>query len=206
MGKKEGDYFTKLQELAERAVGISAMTCEVLGGGSGLPLEKAQKEARQLRREAGVELQLLVRRLEREFITPIDREDILGIGRRVERVVCCCEEMLARLALCRGDAVKWKLKSGVEAVAGCCGALEEMMRQLPGYQKPEGLYGRMGEMRRRVESGRELCREISKALFVWDAPPQRLMAVYRLLEQLEGCLRACEEAAGAVEIVIVKGR
>lgn len=90
--------------------------------------ERAVRSPERLRQEAGQWRDAFLRRLEREFLPPLDRRDLSALAERI-----------AAVCLCLADAVE--LQPGVHplpsAIAACTDALRTVTEALPSYRQPE---------------------------------------------------------------------
>ncbi len=204
--KKNGtfDYFdqfalcvTKAQEAA--AALSAAVAMEAAGRGQALDaLHCTEQEADALRRQA-------LDRLAREFLPPVEREDIVTLYNTLDDVVDDIEEVLRRMCLYRvGEALPAAAEFAA-LVERCCEALGKLAAELPHFRRSQALFPAIEAVSKLEEDGDALHFKAVRELFTAQAvDPLTVIAWKEVLDALETCCDDCEHVADAVESVVLK--
>jgi uncharacterized protein Yka (UPF0111/DUF47 family) len=144
------------------------------------------------------------KRLAREFITPIEREDIVSLADAIDNVTDTIEDVLLRIYMfnftkMREDAVKM-----AAIIVKCCEALREAVVEFANFRKSQILHKLIIEINRLEEEGDDLFVKATRALFVNEKDPVQILAWRETLDYLEKCCDACEEVSEVIESVMMK--
>lgn len=90
--------------------------------------ECAARSPDRLRQEATCWRDAFLRRLEREFLPPLDRRDLSALAERIAAVCLCLADAVGL------QPVEHPLPS---AIAACTAALRAVTEELPSYRQPE---------------------------------------------------------------------
>jgi len=143
----------------------------------------------------------IIQRLNRTFVTPIDREDIHALARSLDDVMDAIDASAALIRLYRLDVVRFGANELARIISACT---REVRLAL------EALEGRKGVSRHSVEINRlenEADRIHSQAvsrLFDEERDPLTVMKWKETLDFLEDATDRCEDVANVLEGVMVK--
>lgn len=190
MAKLHGDY-TELQHgaaLAEEATAALSAGLERKNG-------ETTRQLRRVRAEAERHRDAFLKRLEREFVPPMDRRDLAALAERLCAVSGAAEDAYAALErLPSGDYRAAAAQITAKLAAGG-GALAELIRRLPDYQKPEILRPLESSARRQAAEAARACGEAIGALAQSVTPSGPLIARYEAYTRLRACADCLAAAA-----------
>jgi predicted phosphate transport protein (TIGR00153 family) len=193
-------------DLFEKTAGIAHATAqqlaELLEHFDELPARA--KVIHDLEHEGDEVTHELVDRLNRTFITPIDREDIHELACRLDDVVDLVDSAVNRLALYKID----EPIDDAKLLGGCLlhatRILVEMMPSLRNTKRAE----RVRQQCRDVHAQESLADQIEyralAALFDGGHDPLFVMKWKNIIEELETATDRCEDVANAVEGIVLK--
>ena len=146
----------------------------------------------------------MMSQLLREFLPPIDREDIVNISHVLDEIVDLIEEVVLSLYMndiqkCRPD-----VQPMVALIAKQCEELQKLMAEFENYKKSDKLLESIIVINTLEEEGDRLYLEAMRNLKLTCSDPFEMIAWRDIYSSLEDCSDACEKVADAVEEVVMK--
>ncbi len=146
----------------------------------------------------------MMERLVKEFLPPIEREDIMELSHAIDEVTDCIEDVLLRMYMFNVTALRADVMEFTNVISRCCEAMKEMTVELPNFRKPGKLRERIIEINRLEEEGDRLYTEAMRRLYTEEKDPVAVIAWTAMYDRLEKCCDGCEHVADAVEQIIMK--
>lgn len=146
----------------------------------------------------------MMSQLLREFLPPIDREDIVNISHVLDEIVDLIEEVVLSLYMndiqkCRPD-----VQPMVALIVKQCEELQKLMAEFENYKKSDKLRESIIVINTLEEEGDRLYLEAMRNLKLTCSDPFEMIAWRDIYSSLEDCSDACEKVADAVEEVVMK--
>lgn len=145
----------------------------------------------------------IMARLNRTFITPIDREDIHRLASAIDDVLDLVEATTERFVLYK---VKVVTPFAVELARVIAKQIEEVHRVLPRLRRMrhQDILGHCIEINRLENEGDRLLREAMVQLFDTPANPMDVMKWRELYELMEAATDKNEDVAVVIEGIVLK--
>ncbi len=197
---KEHDYFRLFSELAANLDAAAQLLVRFMNeDGSG----RSSVAAAILEHEhVGDKIvHDIVRRLNKSFITPIDREDIYDLVATADEVLDSIEEAAGLVIIYRIDEITTYAKRQAEVIAKATPILRECMDNL---EKPKGLDERIIAVNSLENDGDRIEREAIASLFEGDTMCTDIIKWKDIYETLEGAIDDCEHVANVIESIVLK--
>lgn len=146
----------------------------------------------------------MMSQLLREFLPPIDREDIVNISHVLDEIVDLIEEVV--LCLYMNDIQKCRpdVQPMVALIVNQCEELQKLMAEFENYKKSDKLLQSIIVINTLEEEGDRLYLEAMRNLKLTCSDPFEMIAWRDIYSSLEDCSDACEKVADAVEEVVMK--
>ena len=146
----------------------------------------------------------MMSQLLREFLPPIDREDIVNISHALDEIVDLIEEVV--LCLYMNDIQKCRpdVQPMVALIVKQCEELQKLMAEFENYKKSDKLLQSIIVINTLEEEGDRLYLEAMRNLKLTCSDPFEMIAWRDIYSSLEDCSDACEKVADAVEEVVMK--
>jgi predicted phosphate transport protein (TIGR00153 family) len=143
----------------------------------------------------------IIQRLNRTFVTPIDREDIHALARSLDDVMDAIDASASLVRLYRLDSVRFGARELAKIVTACT---HEVHLALAGLEKSRGVAVHSIEINRlENEADRQHHQAVSR-LFDEERDPIVVMKWKETLDFLEDATDRCEDVANVLEGVMVK--
>ncbi len=147
---------------------------------------------------------VLYHHLNRSFITPIEREDILEIARNIEDTIDTIDEVSIMMDMLSVHAVRQPAKELVNLITKGCSALVAATIEFKSFKKSKELPKLLVEINHIEEEGDILYQRAMKDLFSTETNAIEVIKWQNIFNSLEDVLDACENVADVMEGVIVK--
>jgi predicted phosphate transport protein (TIGR00153 family) len=143
----------------------------------------------------------IIQRLNRTFVTPLDREDIHALARSLDDVMDAIDDSAALIRLYRLDRVRF----GAREIAQIISASTHQVRlALDALERHKGLTTHAVEINRLENEADRLHQQAVSRLFDDERDPLLVMKWKETLDFLEDATDRCEDVANVLEGVVVK--
>jgi predicted phosphate transport protein (TIGR00153 family) len=143
----------------------------------------------------------IIQRLNHTFVTPIEREDILGLASDLDDIVDLIEEVADYLGL-------YKIEAPMEQAQQLTGILlrsvQQIAQAMPRLRDFNDLSRHTVEVNRLETEGDRVTREAMAALFEHGIDPMTVIRWKDIFERLEAAIDATEHAAYTLESIVIK--
>jgi uncharacterized protein len=143
----------------------------------------------------------IVKRLNKSFITPIDREDIYGLVATMDEVLDNIEAAADAMVLYRLSEPTPQARAQAAVIAKATPILRECMDNL---EKPKGLDERIIAVNSLENDGDRIHREAVASLFDDDMKCTDIIKWKDIYELLEAAIDECEHVANVIESIVLK--
>ena len=143
----------------------------------------------------------IVKRLNRSFITPLDREDIYDLVATMDEVLDNIEAATDAMVLYRVTAPTEHARRQAKVIAEAAAVLHQIIDDL---EKRTGLMERVISVNSLENEGDRLFREAVAALFDDDMSAKEIIKWKDIYEMLESAIDECEHVANVIESIVLK--
>ncbi|WP_294189472.1 DUF47 family protein [uncultured Clostridium sp.] len=204
LGKKENNYFNMLAELVDYSCEAANLLQNTLVNFNINEIEEKIHEMHNIEHEADVKKHDMMNKLAKEFITPIERGDIIDIAHYIDNVTDDIEEVLTRIYMYNIREIKKEAIDFSNIIIKNCNGLKKIMREFYNYKKSAEIQKLIISINDLEEEGDRLYFSTLRNLYTTSKDPIELMTWTDTLKYFEKCCDACESVANLVESVIMK--
>lgn len=204
MRKKEYNYFEEFVNLAKYSQTCAEMLYDTLKNFGTYDLSKKILEIHNIEHSADIAKHDVMDRLVREFLPPIDREDIIILTQSIDDVTDTVEDILIRIDIFNIKKLRPEIFDFTDLIKSCCKTLTEALVEFKSYKKSSRLQSLIIEMNRLEEEGDSLYINAVRELYRTSTDPVELLVWTEILDRYEKCCDACEEAANVIESIVMK--
>ena len=202
--RKEDNYFATFVELVQYSCDAAALLNEIINDFKAEELEIKMKEMHEIEHAGDKGRHTMMKQLAREFITPIEREDIIALGDAIDNVTDTIEDVLLRFYMFNITAMRDDAFKMAAIIVQCCEALKQAMAEFANFRKSQLIHQLIVEINRLEEEGDALFVKATRNLFVNEKDPIKIFAWRETLEYMEKCCDACEQVSEVIESVMMK--
>lgn len=202
--KDEYNYFDEFIKNSNYIVESAEILKETLKEYNTNNLEKNIERVHKLENEADYNLHNMRNYLIKDFLPPIDREDIVLIGHRLDDVEDFIDEILINFNILnileiRDDALEF-----TNLLIKCCEALKEAVTNFKNFKKMDLIKEKVIEVNYLEEQGDRLFEKAMKKLYKEEKNPLEIIKWTTIYNCLENTVDACEKVSDELEDVIMK--
>ncbi len=143
----------------------------------------------------------IIQRLNRTFVTPMDREDIHSLARTIDDVMDAIDHAAALIPLYKIDRVRPGARELAKVISA---SAEEVRRALEALEKRTGVLERAVEINRLENEADRIHQRAVGQLFDEERDPMVVIKWKEILDLLEEATDRCEDVANLLENVVVK--
>ena len=143
----------------------------------------------------------IVKRLNKSFITPIDREDIYDLVATIDEVLDNIEQATDAMVLYRVEAPTDYARRQAKVIAEAASLLHRIIDDL---EKQTDLMERIISINSLENEGDRIVREAIAALFDDDMDAKDIIKWKDIYEVLESAIDECEHVANVIESIVLK--
>ena len=144
----------------------------------------------------------IIERLNRTFVTPLDREDIHALARSLDDVMDAIDAASSRIRLYRLDKVRFGAREHARIITASTAQVRAAMQTLE--QKKGVVIDYAIEINRLENEADRMHQEAIRRLFDEEHDPIVVMKWKEALDFLEEATDRCEDVANVLEGVVVK--
>jgi predicted phosphate transport protein (TIGR00153 family) len=196
---REEKFYSDFQSLADELKhGASALE-EMLAPEH--PLWDKADEIKEIEHKCDFLTHEIIQRLNRTFVTPLDREDIHALARSLDDVMDAIDASATLIRLYRLDSVRFGARELARIITTCT---DSVRLGLGALEQHKGLATHAVEINRLENEADRLHQQAVTRLFDEERDPLLVMKWKEALDFLEDATDRCEDVANVLEGVMVK--
>lgn len=202
--KNEYDYFDSFVQLSEFCCDAAKMLDEILINFDASSMEEKMKKMHDIEHSSDLHGHEITRRLAKEFITPIEREDIVSLVHEIDDITDSIEDVLLHMYMynvkeIRNDALRFS-----KLILQSCEELQLALIEFKNFRKSKEIHNKIVRINKLEEDGDNLYTEAVRKLHMTSTNAIEIMTWTIAFNRLEKCCDACEEAVNVIESIIMK--
>jgi predicted phosphate transport protein (TIGR00153 family) len=189
------DFLSLADELSKGAGLLEAMLS------ADRPIWDKADEIKEIEHKCDFLTHEIIQRLNRTFVTPLDREDIHALARSLDDVMDAIDASASLVRLYRLESVRFGARELAKIITGCT---RELHLAFKGLEKRKGVAAHSIEINRLENEADRLHAQAVSRLFDDERDPIVVMKWKETLDFLEDATDRCEDVANVLEGVMVK--
>jgi uncharacterized protein len=196
---REERFFDDFQALADQ-IRVGAQLLEQMLAPDHPIWDKAD-EIKEVEHKCDFLTHDIIQRLNRTFVTPIDREDIHALARSLDDVMDAIDASATLIRLYRLESVRFGARELAKIISACTG---EVRLALAALEQNKGVGIHAVEINRLENEADRAHQQSVSRLFDEEPNPIVVMKWKETLDFLEDATDRCEDVANVIEGVMVK--
>lgn len=201
---KKNDYFQMFIDTSEMACQTAGAVKEIMTGFDPDKLPGQMAELHKLENAADSKRHELVEAVAKEFITPIEREDILSLANYIDDLIDTIEDVVIKLYMYNIQAMEEPALQFISIIDEACGKVHQLFMEFKNFRKSKDIKRYIIEINELEEKCDQLYTSSVRTLFTGQEPPLAVMAWMEIYSRLERCADACEYTSRMVENIMLK--
>ncbi len=202
--KNEFNYFDYFCATADRICGAAKLLKTSVQNFNSQTFKKQMDDMHVLENEADMAKHEMTKHLMHEFLPPIEREDIIELGTKLDDIMDTLDDAMRCMYLYNVKEIRPGALRFCELIEKCATALKDTMAEFRNFKSSKLIKGKLVEVNTLESEGDALHSELTRDLFVNELDTRNLIIWSNVYEDLESCLDDCEDAADIIESVIMK--
>ena len=192
-----GDFLSMADELQKGAQLLEEMLA------AEHPIWDKADEIKEVEHKCDFLTHEIIQRLNRTFVTPLDRDDMYRLITVIDDVCDYIDEAADNIDAYEVQEIPAKAREQADVIYRAASRLHEAVELLEGFKdSTEQLFA----LRELEDEGDQLQREAIAELFRAEQDPLVIIRWKDIHQQLEDAVDACENAADVLEAILVKNR
>jgi predicted phosphate transport protein (TIGR00153 family) len=196
---REEKFFTDFQALATELQRAGKLLEEMLAPEH--PIWDKADEIKEVEHKCDFLTHEVIQRLNRTFVTPLDREDIHALARSLDDVMDAIDASASRIRLYRLDKVRFGARELAHIITA---STQQIGPALESMEKHRGVIAHAVEINRLENEADRMHQQAISRLFDDEHDPLVVIKWKEALDFLEEATDRCEDVANVLEGVAVK--
>jgi len=202
--KNEYNYFDAFASLSKYSYNLATTLHENLTNFDPNKITDTVKSAHQIEHNADIAKHDIMNRLVKEFLPPIEREDITSLTQEIDDVTDSVEDVLIYVDMFNIQTIRPEILKFTKLIADCCKAMDIALEEFKNFKNSKTLRDKIIEINRLEEEGDALYVDSIRNLYHNSKDPIELMCWTEVLHRLEKCCDNCEDVANIIESIVMK--
>ena len=202
--KNEYNYFDEFINNSKYIVESAEILKETLNNYSKEKLEENVTKVHELENKADHTLHDMRNYLIKDFLPPIDREDIILIGHRIDDFEDFIDEIMINLKILNIIDIRKDILEFTDILVNCSYCLQKTLEQFKNFKKVEYIKEKVIDINNLEEEGDRLFEKVMSKLYEDNINPIDVIKWTTIYNCFENTIDACERIADEIEDVIMK--
>jgi predicted phosphate transport protein (TIGR00153 family) len=167
-------------------------------------IEEKVNEMHTIEHTGDLEKHEVMNRLVKEFLPPLEREDIISISDKIDDVIDGIEDVLIGIKMFDVQVIRPEILKFTELIMDCCKSMNSALAEFHNFKKSKTLHDAIIEINRLEEIGDKLYINGVHNLYQNTKDPVELMIWTEINRRLEKCCDCCEHVANDIESIVMK--
>ena len=196
---REEKFYTDFQALADELKRGARLLEAMLAPDQ--PVWNKADEIKEVEHKCDFLTHAIIQRLNRTFVTPLDREDIHELARSLDDVMDAIDAAASLVRLYRLDRVRFGARELAQIITA---STDSVRLALDGLEQSKGLLTHAIEINRLENEADRTHQQAVSKLFEDEKDPLMVIKWKETLDFLENATDRCEDVANVLEGVMVK--
>jgi uncharacterized protein len=196
---REEKFYSDFQALADELQRGAALLEEMLAPER--PIWEKADEIKEVEHKCDFLTHEIIQRLNRTFVTPIDREDIHELAKSLDDVMDAIDASATLIRLYKIDSVRFGAR---ELAVTITASTKQVRLALDAMERHKGVITHAVEINRLENEADRIHQEAVSRLFETERDPIAVMKWKETFDLLEHATDRCEDVANVLEGVVVK--
>jgi uncharacterized protein len=204
MKRNDYNYFDAFADLSKYSYKLAVSLHETFTNFDPSKITERVKAAHDIEHSADIAKHEIMNRLVKEFLPPIEREDITSLTQEIDDVTDSVEDVLIYIDMFNIQTIRPEVLKFTDLIAKCCKAMDEALTEFKSFKNSKKLRDKIIEINHLEEEGDALYVDTMRNLFHTSNDPIELMCWTEVLHRLEKCCDNCEDVANIIESIVMK--
>ena len=158
----------------------------------------------EIEHEADLKKHSLMAYLLKDFIPPIEREDIVELSHKIDNLIDNIEEILINFYMLDIEKIKPEILEYIDLLVEACSSCNNLMIEFKNYRKSKKVFEIIAEINELEGKGDELFIKNMRNLHTDNTDLKEIIVWTKIYECFEKCYDSCEGISDCIEMIITK--
>lgn len=202
--KEEYNYFDEFIKNSEYIVKSATILNNTAKDYKKENIEEIIKEVHKLENDADSALHKMRNYLVKDFLPPIDREDIILIGHKLDDIEDHIDEILINLNIYNIENIREEMIELTEILLEACESVKKALEEFKNSKKYDLVTQKTIEINKLEEKADRVFEKAMKRLYTTEKDSLEVMKWTEMFKCLENATDTCEHIADCLEDVVMK--
>ena len=198
------NYFSALIQMADFACQAAKYFDNVVNNFDTSQLAKKIEELHQIENKADEKRHEIIQNLAKEFLPPIEREDIVELASKLDDIIDGIDDVLQHFYLYNIEKLLPECKDFSKLVVQCCESIKSIADEFNNFRKSPTILANIIHTNKLEGEGDRLYAEMMRKIFTSDISVKEVFIWKNIVMLFENCCDYCEQSAALFEIAIIK--
>ena len=196
---REEKFYDDFVQMADQVKVAAQLLIDMFAGER--PLGQKAQEIKEIEHKCDFLTHEIIQRLNKTFVTPIDREDIHSLATSIDDVMDAIDMAAGLVPLYKIDNVRFGARELAKLITE---QIDALRRALTALERRSGVLDQTVEINRIENEADRVYKDALGRLFEEERDPIQVIKWKEILALLEGATDRCEDVANLLENVVVK--
>lgn len=202
--KEEFNYFDAFEKSAKLAKESAEELKKYIFDFKSTSSEDEMKKIHEIENNGDNNLHELKNYLLRDFLPPIDREDILAISYKIDDLIDRIDEIVIDINIFNITEIMENMKETIELLEKATNEVYDLVVEFKSFKKMKEIKEKVIEVNKIEEQADRLYEKSIRELYKNEKDLIQIVKWSNIYETLEDCFDACEDIADCIEDVLLK--
>jgi uncharacterized protein Yka (UPF0111/DUF47 family) len=202
--KQEFNYYDEFAKNAKFSLDCAEMLCKIVQEFDKNSLSENLKEMHKIENAADQGKHIVTNYLVKDFLPPIEREDIMSLLHKIDEVTDMVEEILINLDIFNVSNIRPVTTEFTNLLVECCKLEYEVIQEFKNFKKSKTLHEKIVALNRLEEDGDKLYINTLRSLYRESKDALEIRMWNKIYDCLEACFDTCEHVANDIETISLK--
>ena len=166
--------------------------------------EEEMKKIHDIENKADKNLHGLKNYLLKDFLPPIDREDILEFANKIDDFIDDIDEIVIDLNIYNISEITNEIKELIELLENATKILYDLIIEFKNFKKIQEIKQKVVEVNKIEEQADKIYENAIRQLYKEEKDAIQIMKLSNIYEIIENCFDTCENVADLIDDVLLK--
>lgn len=195
------EYFDKIATTISRGLELFEKTVKNYNN---CDYSVCNSELKEIEHEADTLVHLTIEALNKTFLTPIDREDIQNLVKKIDDILDLTQATMLRFDMYKIKSITPEFISLVEVLRLSFAELHKAVLEMRDFKNRDKIQKHCIEINRLENEGDSRLRYAITKLFADEKDPINIIKWKEIYENIEMAIDRCEDVANVIEGIVLK--
>ena len=202
--KKNNDYFEMLVDLIGYSCEAASLLDNTISNFRMSQIDSRIKDMHKIEHNADIKKHEMINKLSKEFITPIERGDIIELANEIDNVTDAIEDDLVRIYMFNISVMREEAVEFSKLIVKICNETSALIKEFRNFKKSSEIRKLIINISDLEEEGDRIYTRSIRGFYSSIMEPIKFITWKETFEYFEKCCDACEHVADGIESVIMR--